>query len=446
MKILYKVKYSTGKRDIFFLGKKIYSYSSHNNRKYSIAKLTLEEILNKISFFKDKEMQIIEKVKNKEKINVTFLVGLTSMFCSKPLMKKIINNNKFKVTILVVPDLRFGVKKAKENMLKTYNELKEYKEYIVLSDIDESKDEIELSAIADICFLPVPYDFSHYKYNLLNILNAGILPAMVNYGFFRAKYDREKLISAPVYSLYWKVFVETSYNLEEFINYSMIKGKNTVLTGYVKMDDYKSEDNINKDKRKTIMIAPHHSVPGGYNDILALSNFEKYSDLFLKLPDMYPNVDFIFRPHPALFSTLSKENFWGEDKVNNYINQIKSKKNVIYSTGGDYFNEFKKSDALIQDCGSYLVEYFYTLKPQCYLLKCPEDIDDKFVELGKKCLHNSYIAYNEVEIKKFIDNIIINGNDYKKQERIRFSQNEVMINYPNASSKVIEHFEAIFSL
>ena len=35
--------------------------------------------------------------------------------------------------------------------------------------------------------------------------------------------------------------------------------------------------------------------------------------------DMYPEINFIFRPHPALFMLLSKEEFWGKKKVENYI-------------------------------------------------------------------------------------------------------------------------------
>lgn len=440
MKLLKKVKHPDGRREVFFIGIKVCSYV-HKGRKFEISSMSLNDIENIQNQYLENEKSLKLKMKNSQPINIAFLVGMTSLFCAKPLMKKLLGNDKFNVSIVVVPDLRFGVEKAKLSMKQTLEELSEYKENIIVSDIDEKKDNIDLSKIADICFMSVPYDFSHYKYTLLNVVKQGILPAMINYGFFRSKFDRENLIASKVYSLYWKVFVETKYNLEEFLNYSLIKGKNAVLTGYCKMDDFVSS--VDKNSRKTIMIAPHHSISGGFNDVLALSNFERYADLFLKLPDLYPDIDFIFRPHPALFSVLSRDKFWGNKKVQQYINTMKSYSNVFYSDSGNYFNEFAKSDGIIQDCGSYLVEYFYTKKPQCYLLKSPNDIEDKFVELGKKCLDCSYIAYEEKQILDFIDNVIIKANDTKADKRNKLAD-EIMFNYPDVSSNIIEYFENLF--
>ena len=441
MKLINKIKHSDGRREIYFLGVKVFSYQQ-NNRKYEIAGMSIDDIKLWQTRYKEKEVLLKNKYKNNETIKIAFLVGMSSMFCAKPLMKQLIKNKKFKVSILVVPDFRFGKERAKAIMSDTLKELSNWKDYLIVSDVDEANDKINLSDIADICFLPVPYDFSHYKYTVLNIISQGVLPCMVNYGFFRSKFDRENLVASKIYSLYWKVFVETKYNLDEFLNYSLIKGDNAVLTGYCKMDDYKPS--CEKNSKKTILIAPHHSVVGGFNDVLALSNFEAYAELFMKLPDLYPNIDFIFRPHPALFSVLARDNFWGVKKVDEYISKMKNKTNVIYSTGGDYFEEFAKSDAIIQDCGSYLVEYFYTKKPQCYLLKTPEDIDDKFVELGKKCLDCCYIAYNEQQILDFINEVVIDERDVKAKQREDFAA-EVMLNYPSASSKVVEYFDKLFS-
>lgn len=194
------------------------------------------------------------------------------------------------------------------------------------------------------------------------------------------------------------------------------------------------------------MIAPHHSLTGGFNNILSLSNFDRYAELFLSLPDMYPNINFIFRPHPALFLFLSKNENWGNEKVNSYILKMKSKKNVIYSNGGDYFEEFSQSDALIDDCGSYLVEYFYTQKPQCYLLKKEADINNKFIEFGKKCLSYCYIAYNEKDIIQFIEDVVIRENDIKKDQRIHFAKENIMYNYQYASDNIIQYFKNIFEI
>lgn len=409
--------------------------------KKKVKPLTEEEIY---AIHSDYE-KIVENIKNRkgEKIKVAFMVALTSMFPAKSLFEKMLKNDKFEVSLIIIPDFRFSEKKIIENYKNAISELAQYKSVTHIVPINEKEDNIDLKTLADIVFCPLPYDVSHEQYKLKNIIKKGILPALVNYGFYRSTYDRN-LIANERCSLYWKIFTETELNEAEYKNYQKIKGKNTLLTGYCKMDSYR--ENMQAKQKKTIMISPHHSVEGGFNDELGLSNFYKYSNLFLKLPDMYPNINFIFRPHPALFALLSNSKYWGEEKVNEYLQNITSKPNVIYSTKGDYFEKFALSDGIINDCGSYLVEYFYTKKPHCYMLKSPDDIKEKFTSLGQQCLENCYVAYEENDIIDFIDNVILNGNDTKKEQREKFANDVVMYNYPNASEKVIEYFERELSV
>ncbi len=431
---------------------KIFSIKKSPDKKHKIfvlfgVKLKFRQKVNLIKLrnkYHKIEQSLQEKYK-KDRINVTFLVSIAAMFPAKPFMRFLLSQNKYNVKVLIVPDLRFGEANIKKLQNECYEQLKsEFGENILIkAPIDNDNDNVDIKSFTDIMFMSLPYDVSYYKYSLENIINLNILPCCVNYAFYRAKYERIKLISKLVYSLYWKVFTETKYNHDEFENYCKNKTKHCALVGYCKMDDFKDYENMKSDK-KTILIAPHHSVEGGFNDILALSNFNKYSDLFLKLPDMYPDIDFIFRPHPALFLCLEKEEFWGKSKVDSYISEMKNKKNVVYDDNGNYFETFAKSDGIIQDCGSYLVEYFYTEKPQCYMLKSEDDIENKFVKLGKKCLEHCYIAYDEKAIIDFIDNVIIKGDDPKQDARIEFARNEVKRNYPFVSQKIFEHFEQIF--
>ena len=82
-------------------------------------------------------------------------------------------------------------------------------------------------------------------------------------------------------------------------------------------------------------------------------------------------------------------------------------------------------------------------KPCCYMLKSPSDIENKFSELGKQCLDNCYIAYNQEEILDFLNNVIVKGIDSKKQKREQFAHDWVMINYPHASTKIISEIKNI---
>ena len=193
-------------------------------------------------------------------------------------------------------------------------------------------------------------------------------------------------------------------------------------------------------ERKRILVAPHHSVEGGTNKMLSLANFIRYADFFLQLPDKYPEIDFVFRPHPFLFQIMSRPKLWGPRRVAAYVEKLKDKPNVIWSDGGDYFREFAESDGCIQDCGSYLVEYLYTGKPCCYMLKSPKDIEEKFAPLGQKCLEHCYIAYDTGAIDAFIRDVVVAGRDPKMDARKAFAKT-IAVNYPNAAQVALDHIK-----
>ena len=232
-----------------------------------------------------------------------------------------------------------------------------------------------------------------------------------------------------------KAFFECEATASEYRKHSAIGGTNVDVVGYVKMDRLASVV-PERHERRRILVALHHSVEGGTNKMLSLANFVRYADFFLELPDRHPELDFVFRPHPFLVKVMSRGNQWGEERTADYFRALRSKPNVIWSDGGDYFREFAESDACIQDCGSYLVEYFYTKKPCCYMLHSPGDIDAKFAPLGKKCLENCYVAYDTDAIEAFIRDVVVKGDDPKRQGREAFAET-VMLNYPNAADAAL---------
>ncbi len=393
--------------------------------------------------------QSLAKLKQKaadgQKIKVVFLVNMTSMFPAEQVMNLMRQDKSFDVALYIIPDTRFGDEKMYEMLHEAYEELRQKYDYAQMAvSLDDDGKIISWNRVvdgADIVFYPSPYDLSYSLYNPYYAAQKGILSVQLDYGFYRSKYDRF-IYQLDNYNNFWRTYIETELNREEYSEYGRCKASNAVITGYAKMDKLAEYmQNRQAKKRKTIMIAPHHSVEGGTNDVLALSNFVRYADLFLKLPEMYPNIDFIFRPHPVLFTILSLKRHWGPKKVEQYIADMKAHKNVIYSTQGDYLEQFAQSDGIIQDCGSYLVEYLYTQKPGCYMLKSPKDIDAKFAELGKQCLEQYYISYNEQDILDYIDNVIIKGDDPKKTSREKFAREVIMVNYPHASEKIVEEIK-----
>ena len=79
-----------------------------------------------------------------------------------------------------------------------------------------------------------------------------------------------------------------------------------------------------------------------------------------------------------MFVVLAREDMWGKEKVEEYIEKINAIPNMEYQEGGEYFETFAKSSALIHDCGSFMAEYLYTKNPQCFTLESKKVIDREF--------------------------------------------------------------------
>ena len=390
--------------------------------------------------FPSKCVRLAERVASGEKLKAVFLVSNASMFPAKPLFDVMLHDDMFDPSVVVVPDLRWRDGGHVETMEACRKRL--------AADIPEgrltvaSQDELnrweDVLVDASIVCYPSPYELSNFRYNPRYAVGRGFLPICVNYGYYRSIYDR-LVMGLPSYAYMWKAFFECDETMDEYAKHSILKGINAEKVGYVKMDalaDVKAAPRV----RKRILVALHHSVDGGTNKWLSLANFVRYADYFMELPDRYPEIDFVFRPHPFLFKVIARPEMWGVERVEGYVERLRKKSNVIWSDGGDYFREFAESDGCIQDCGSYLVEYFYTGKPCCYMLKSPEDIESKFAPLGRKCLEHCYIAYDTDAIDGFVRDVIMSGNDPKADARAEFAKT-VTVNHPHAAEEALRRLK-----
>lgn len=370
-----------------------------------------------------------------------FFVSSASMFPARPLFETMLADPSFDAFVCAIPDLRWrgkspipALEECEAELFAAFQE-----DRVIRIRPDEFGLWPDVLGDADIVCYPSPYELSDFRYNPHYALGRNLLPICVNYGFYRSVYDRQ-VMGGQSYAYMWKAFFECEETMVEYRAYSAIGGTNGDLVGYVKMDRLARIAPVPHERRR-ILVAPHHSVEGGTNKMLSLANFVRYADFFLHLPDRYPEIDFVFRPHPFLFKVMARPAVWGQARVDDYIRKLRAKPNIIWSDGGDYFQEFADSDGCIQDCGSYLVEYLYTGKPCCYMLKSPEDIADKFAPLGRKCLEQCYIAYDTEAIDAFIREVIVGGADPKAAARTDFAKT-VMVNYPQSARTALARIKS----
>lgn len=349
------------------------------------------------------------------------------------------NRDYWDVKVVIVPDVLRG----KEHMEKTYAHTKLFfenkygKEYVLDGYETEIGRYIDRSDEFDIIYFANPYDLMvHRIHSIQYVSKKKVLPIYISYGFDVGKATTLSRLKSYELNLLWKCFTDTDFSFQEYKENQIIEGKNVVLTGYTKMDGLAKYEYVKKERKK-ILLSPHHTV---IMKELPLSNFLKYYDLILELPAIFPKTDFVFRPHPLLFTTLVNEGIWTLKQVEEYLMKV-SELGIEYSTGGDYFGLFAECDAIVHDCGSYTVEWLFTGKPGCFVYN--ENLtSEHLTHLMNESLKKYAIARNKEDIIAFIRDVV--------EERIipdsqidQWIQDKIMVNYPHASEKVFEELDIL---
>lgn len=341
--------------------------------------------------------------------------------------------------IVVIPDISRG----REHAEYTYKKTKEffinkYGNDFVCDGWDQNTNTFydHLSEF-DIVYYANPYDHMVHRFHkIVYATKKNVLPVYVSYGYDVGRLTTLDRIKKPELNLVWKLFADTTYMYDDYVKDQVVKGENIVLAGYSKMDNLKDYP-IKPHDHKKVLITPHHTVVR--ND-LPLSNFLKYSDLILELPLMFPDIEFVFRPHPLLFTVLINEGLWSHEKVEQYIATLKSR-GVEYSTEGDYLPLFAECDAIINDCGSFTVEWLYTGKPGCFVYK--EELNEELLTtLMNKALTAYTIARSRDDIIAFVKKISEDRGEHN-YEMSPWVKENIAINYPDVSSFLIKELNIL---
>ena len=375
---------------------------------------------------------IKNRIQKKNKISVGFLVIYGSVFQYRSLFELISKDPKFSTQILIIPDTARGKQNMLQNLEKSFTSLNlMYPKKVSCSYQNDSF--IKINKQFDIIFFCNPYDKMTHKNYRIKTLKKHSLTCYSNYFYFGKLKHELTVVKTNEFNYFWKIFTESPLATNIIKEHIINKNQQLITTGYIKMDNYTNNSGI---KSNNIMIAPHHSIHDT-NKHIAIGNFLDYADFFIELPKIYPQLNFIFRPHPLLFQNLITNNLWSTKKLANYLSIIKSIKNINYDTSNNYFNTFNNSSALIHDCGSFLAEYLYTDYPQCFILRKDKVLKDNFIKEGITLLDKIYTAKNQQEILNFINTIVINQHDTMKKNRLLYAKKSIRFNHLKASKTAL---------
>ncbi len=371
-----------------------------------------------------------KSLKQKEHINVVFLCMNVPMWKCGHVFDLLRQNNRFKVFLFLSPAQNFTYKQR-------CNDLKEMRAYFTERGIDYIDFELEAGkppvpirdvVDPDLIFYPQPYpgtfeDVHSYEYFIKKLI------LYVPYAFVSRNaqyYDFNSEFS----NLAWRLYYPTEESRKIATRNTFIHGRNVVVTGYSSADDYSLP--MKKDPWKTtnrpmkrIVWAPHFTIRQrlGFSQI---SNFLEVADYMKQLAGEYHDkVQFAFKPHPRLYTELCKYPDWGKERANEYYNFWLNGSNTQLETG-DFIDLFKGSDALIHDSGSFTIDYLYFGKPVLYDNPNIEDAKRTGTPICQMAYDMHYKSQTVTDIKHFIDEVVLAGNDTMKEERMEFCNKYLM--------------------
>ncbi len=422
-----------------------------NNWGYSpeITGMLQYHILNKL-----KEMELKRKIRAGKKVRVAFFLDTISKFSANSVYRIMSENPLFEPFIL------FG--RLEEKSLYTDLGWKKYKEeyesliekgYKAYSLYDDNRNFVPVETFKpDIIISTAPYLEFLCVSHLSNIyMNVNFLVCHMRYGF---------PISNSYYYLYnnrrinttWKHFVFTREEYAELMRYSKDCGLNAVLTGYPKLDAYAKPFDQCKIPEKLdngnpiVIYAPHWTVVHNWepND---WGSFDVYNKYFMNLLDRYPEINFVFRPHPSLQANLAQHNIMSAEEFNDYAQKWGAKPNGMYYIDGEYIDLFRKSSLLITDSGSFIAEYLLSDNPCMYLVKPSRNKErfmDGFSMAARKILETYYRCYNENDIENYFKMIMEDKQDPMKEERLKIKDG-MFLNIGCAGQKVVDYLTDVLT-
>lgn len=362
----------------------------------------------------------VRLIRKKDQIRFGFLLQELSQWKTESLYKAMLAHPRFEPVLCISPSLGYP---GAEKTLMEYCRSKGY-EYVWLDPGKTIKEQLNLDFVTPQKPYPTEIHLLHQVDH-----NKSIPYVVIPY--YLSTIIEEWVVNKRVNLLCWKQFVDNESCRLAWSKIHRLKGKNYLVTGLPVMDDLLTpkEDAEDvwpeRDGRKRIIYAPHHTVADLHVKGIGYATFLDYCEFMLKMRDKYEaKVYFVFKPHPSLRNKLYA--YWGKEKTDVYYSRWE-KPGASHIEEGKYLSLFKYSDAMIHDCGSFTVEYLYSGNPVMYLIR-DEGHADNMIPYAKEAFDLHYKGFSEEDIEQFMLDVIA-GKDPRAGERRAFLEKNLLPPY-----------------
>lgn len=375
-----------------------------------------------IKAFRHSQQEAAHRLKGKECVEVAFMLTIPGMWKSDYLFRAMRDNPHYHPYVVIYPYSKykgFSREEVNDTLARTEKFISDKGfEYVIPYDEKRHKwVDIKKTLNPDVVIFSTPYKDQLPQYFVYHFRDR--LTCYVPYAFLGLNMggDNYDLIFHNLVGFY---FLETEMHKEDAVSRSRCHGANAVVTGFPGTEVFLRNDyhpaNVWKPQekqKKRLIWAPHHTIDG----VLELSTFLLYCDDMVELANKYKDqVQFAFKPHQLLKFKLQK--LWGEERTKAYYDKWATMENTQLEESS-YIDLFMTSDAMIHDCGSFTTEYLFVNKPVMYLTH-----DDKFASrfnrIGLEAFGCHYQGRDMEEVEQFISEVVVEGNDPKRDDRQRF--------------------------
>ena len=365
-------------------------------------------------------------------INVVFIISNLPMWKSQDLYDLLTEDPRFCPKIVLCP---YSVYTASEK-IKNIQILKDFFggrdiPYTDVSCIENPKEFIINKLSPEIIFYPQQY-FNLYGNGIDSEYFDDYLTCFIPYGL--NVFNQPWAFNQRLSNTAWRLYYSTPDDLVMGQSYSLNKGRNIRIVGSPLSKQFLECPRVT-DESPTIIWAPHYSINGGY---LHRGSFLYLYDVMVQMARQYERVKFVFKPHPKLLSELYLHPEWGKERTDSYYSLWNSMSNTHLELG-NYVNLFMSSNAMIHDCGSFTAEYLYSRNPVLFITKDKNKTLEELSQFGKEAIHAHYFGETTNDIKHFIEDIVLNGNDPLKEKREKFFNDYLLP--PNGKSTAQNIYE-----
>lgn len=303
-----------------------------------------------------------------------------------------------------------------------YQRLVDYFKNKGLRTVDAGANGGEDAPVPDVCIWLTPWVYDFDKPFKMKELPLSTLYTYIPYGYDNVETKdgsyKGCYYDMGLHNVCWKHFANDKVTVDEAPKHSYAN-TNSVYTGYPKMDNFFSTKRHERmDGKKLVIYAPHHTVLD--DDLLHFSTFEYNNRFMLELANKYSDrVAWVFKPHPLLkVKAEAKGIFRNAQEWNAYLDEWRSIPDAEVVEEGMYTQLFIDSDAMIFDSASFMSEYYFADRPALFLTRPGQ----YFTALGAGAKNAHYNADGKdfKAIEDFLRDVVLGGNDTKKEERHRF--------------------------